>query len=151
MDYDFFMKQALKQAVKAYDINEVPIGCIIIHNGKIIARGYNKRNIKKNTTMHAEMIAINKACNVLKDWRLDDTCLFVTVEPCPMCAGAILQARIPKVVFGAYNKKAGCLGSIINLANDNFNHKIDVVQGTLQDECSSLMKKFFKKIRQTVK
>lgn len=148
MDYNFFMKEAYKEAIKAYDINEVPIGCVIVYNNNIIARGYNKRNSEKNSLKHAEIIAIDKACNVLGDWRLEGCTLFVTVEPCPMCAGAILQSRIDTVVFGTKNNKAGCCGSILNLLdNKNFNHTVKIIDGILLEDCSILMKKFFKKLR----
>lgn len=148
MDYEFFMKEAYKEALKAYKLDEVPIGCVIVYNNKIIARGYNKRNTLKNSLKHAEIIAINEACSIIKDWRLEGCTLFVTVEPCPMCAGAILQARINKVVFATKNNKAGCCGSILNiLNNDSFNHKVEVVEGILLEECSLLMKDFFKNIR----
>lgn len=148
MDYNFFMKEAYKEAIKAYDINEVPIGCVIVYNNNIIARGYNKRNSEKNSLKHAEIIAIDKACNVVGDWRLEGCTLFVTVEPCPMCAGAILQSRIDTVVFGTKNNKAGCCGSILNLLdNKNFNHTVKIIDGILLEDCSMLMKKFFKKLR----
>ncbi len=148
MDYNFFMKEAYKEAIKAYDINEVPIGCVIVYNNNIIARGYNKRNSEKNSLKHAEIIAIDKACNVLGDWRLEGCTLFVTVEPCPMCAGAILQSRIDTVVFGTKNNKAGCCGSILNLLdNKSFNHTVKIIDGILLEDCSMLMKKFFKKLR----
>lgn len=148
MDYNFFMKEAYKEAIKAYNINEVPIGCVIVYNNNIIARGYNKRNSEKNSLKHAEIIAIDKACNVLGDWRLEGCTLFVTVEPCPMCAGAILQSRIDTVVFGTKNNKAGCCGSILNLLdNKNFNHTVKIIDGILLEDCSILMKKFFKKLR----
>lgn len=148
MDYNFFMKEAYKEAIKAYNINEVPIGCVIVYNNNIIARGYNKRNSEKNSLKHAEIIAIDKACNVLGDWRLEGCTLFVTVEPCPMCAGAILQSRIDTVVFGTKNNKAGCCGSILNLLdNKNFNHTVKIIDGILLENCSMLMKKFFKKLR----
>lgn len=145
---DNFMKIAYIQALKAYKINEVPIGCVIVQNEKIIAKSYNKRNINKNALKHAEIIAIDKACKKTGDWRLEGATLFVTVEPCPMCSGAILQARIKRVVFGAYNKKAGCCGSIMNmLDNDAFNHKVEVTPSVLEEKCSNLMKQFFKKLR----
>lgn len=148
MDYNFFMKEAYKEAIKAYDINEVPIGCVIVYNNNIIARGYNKRNSEKNSLKHAEIIAIDKACNVVGDWRLEGCTLFVTVEPCPMCAGAILQSRIDTVVFGTKNNKAGCCGSILNLLdNKNFNHTVKIIDSILLEDCSMLMKKFFKKLR----
>ena len=118
-----YMKIALQEAKKAYDSNEVPIGCVIVYNDEIIGRGANMRITDKNVLSHAEIIAINEACGFMGDWRLEDCTLYVTVEPCPMCAGAIVQARIKKVVFGAENPKAGCAGSIVNLLqNDNFNH-----------------------------
>lgn len=148
MDYNFFMKEALKEAVKAYNINEVPIGCVIVHNDKIISKGYNKRNSEKNALKHAEIIAIDKACKIIGDWRLEGCTLFVTVEPCPMCAGAILQSKIDTVVFGAKNSKAGCCGSILNiLDNNSFNHKVNIVEGVMVEDCSILMKQFFKDLR----
>lgn len=143
-----FMKQAVKQAKKAYDKLETPIGCVIVHEDKIIARGYNKRNWKKNTLAHAEILAINKASKELGDWRLEDCTMYVTLEPCPMCAGAIVQARIPRVVIGSMNPKAGCAGSVLNLLQqDRFNHRAEVVTGVRGEECSQLMKGFFKELR----
>lgn len=148
MDYNFFMEQAYKEALKAYDIDEVPIGCVIVKDNKIIAKAHNKRNTEKNTLKHAEMIAIDRGCNYVNDWRLEGCVMFVTVEPCPMCSGAILQARIDKVVFGTKNNKAGCCGSILNiLQDDRFNHKVDIMEGVLEEKCSMLMKDFFKNIR----
>ena len=147
-NHERYMKEALKQAKKAYDIEEVPIGCIIVHEGKIIARGYNRRNIDKNTTSHAEMIAIKKASKKLGDWRLEECTMYITLEPCQMCAGAIVQARIPKVVIGSMNPKAGCAGSVINLLQmQEFNHQVDIVQGILQEECSHMLKDFFTDLR----
>lgn len=149
MDYDFYMKAALDEALKAYQNDEVPIGCVIVHNDEIIGKGFNKRNTVKNVLGHAEIIAINEACNTIGDWRIENSTLFVTVEPCPMCSGAILQARISRVVFGAKNNKAGCCGSIYNLLDDDrFNHKAEVIDGVLEDDCSYLMKKFFKEKRE---
>lgn len=149
MDYDFYMKEALDEALKAYQNDEVPIGCVIVHNDEIIGKGFNKRNTVKNVLGHAEIIAINEACNTIGDWRIENSTLFVTVEPCPMCSGAILQARISRVVFGAKNNKAGCCGSIYNLLDDDrFNHKAEVIDGVLEDDCSYLMKKFFKEKRE---
>lgn len=143
-----FMKQAVKQAKKAYDKLETPIGCVIVREDKIIARGYNKRNWKKNTLAHAEILAINKASKELGDWRLEDCTMYVTLEPCPMCAGAIVQARIPRVVIGSMNPKAGCAGSVLNLLQqDRFNHRAEVVTGVRGEECSQLMKGFFKELR----
>lgn len=143
-----YMKDAIRQAKKAYDLEETPIGCVLVHTGKVIARGYNKRNKKKNTLAHAEMIVIDKASRVLGDWRLEECTMYVTLEPCPMCAGAIVQARIPKVVIGSTNPKAGCAGSVINLLDmAGFNHQVEVVQGVLEEECSQLMRDFFKELR----
>ena len=147
-----FMKQAVKQAEKAYDKLETPIGCVIVHEDKIIARGYNKRNIKKNTLAHAEILAINKASKVLGDWRLEDCTMYVTVEPCPMCAGAIVQARIPRVVIGSMNPKAGCAGSVLNLLQqDGLNHQVEITKGVLAEECSGLMTSFFRELRKKKK
>lgn len=147
-----FMKQAVKQAKKAYDKLETPIGCVIVHEDKIIARGYNKRNMKKNTLAHAEILAINKASKVLGDWRLEDCTMYVTLEPCPMCAGAIVQARILRVVIGSMNPKAGCAGSVLNLLQqDGLNHQVEVTKGVLAEECSGLMTSFFRELRKKKK
>lgn len=147
-----FMKQAVKQAKKAYDKLETPIGCVIVHEDKIIARGYNKRNMKKNTLAHAEILAINKASKVLGDWRLEDCTMYVTLEPCPMCAGAIVQARIPRVVIGSMNPKAGCAGSVLNLLQqDGLNHQVEITKGVLAEECSGLMTSFFREVRKKKK
>ena len=147
-----YMKQAVIQARKAYAKEETPIGCVIVHRDKIIARGYNKRNWKKNTLAHAEILAINKASRVMGDWRLEECTLYVTLEPCPMCAGAIVQARIPRVVIGSMNPKAGCAGSVINLLQvPGLNHQVEVTTGVLQEECSHLMSKFFQELRQKKK
>lgn len=147
-----FMKQAVKQAKKAYDKLETPIGCVIVHEDKIIARGYYKRNMKKNTLAHAEILAINKASKVLGDWRLEDCTMYVTLEPCPMCAGAIVQARIPRVVIGSMNPKAGCAGSVLNLLQqDGLNHQVEVTKGVLAEECSGLMTSFFRELRKKKK
>ena len=148
MNDEYFMAEALKEAQKAFDIDEVPIGAVIEHKGEIIGRGYNRRNTEKNPLMHAEIIAINEAAKVIGDWRIEDCTIYVTVEPCPMCSGAIVQARIPRVVFGAHNAKAGCGGSIINLLQmDKLNHRCDVVSGVMEDECRNMMKMFFKRFR----
>lgn len=147
-----FMKQAVKQAKKAYAKLETPIGCVIVHEDKIIARGYNKRNMKKNTLAHAEILAINKASKVLGDWRLEDCTMYVTLEPCPMCAGAIVQARIPRVVIGSMNPKAGCAGSVLNLLQqDGLNHQVEITKGVLAEECSGLMTSFFRELRKKKK
>ena len=142
----------MKQAKKAYDKLETPIGCVIVHEDKIIARGYNKRNMKKNTLAHAEILAINKASKVLGDWRLEDCTMYVTLEPCPMCAGAIVQARIPHVVIGSMNPKAGCAGSVLNLLQqDGLNHQVEITKGVLAEECSGLMTSFFRELRKKKK
>ena len=147
-----FMKEAIRQAKKAEKLNEVPIGCVIVYDGKIIARGYNRRNTDKSTLAHAEIIAIKRASKVIKDWRLEDCTLYVTLEPCQMCAGAIVQARIPRVVIGSMNSKAGCAGSIINLLNmPQFNHQAEVVRGVCDEECSTMLSTFFKELRQKKK
>ena len=147
-----FMKQAVKQAKKAYDKLETPIGCVIVHEDKIIARGYNKRNMKKNTLAHAEILAINKASKVLGDWRLEDCTMYVTLEPCPMCAGAIVQARIPRVVIGSMNPKAGCAGSVLNLLQqDGLNHQVEITKGVLAEECSGFITSFFRELRKKKK
>ncbi len=143
-----YMKEAIRLAKKAAKIDEAPIGCIIVYDNKIIARGYNRRNIDKSTLAHAEILAIKKASRVIGDWRLEGCTMYVTLEPCQMCAGAIVQARIPKVVIGAMNPKAGCAGSVINiLSMEGFNHKVDVTKGVLADECSKLMQDFFRNLR----
>ena len=145
-----YMKEAIKQAKKAADIGEVPIGCVIVYEGKIISRGYNRRNIQGSTLAHAELLAIQKASRKLNDWRLEECTMYVTLEPCPMCAGAIVQARIPKVVIGAMNAKAGCAGSILNLFEEKrFNHQVESVQGVLGEQCKILMQDFFKALRET--
>lgn len=142
------MNMALEQAKVAYNNNEVPIGCVIVYDDKVIGVGANLRVTKGNVLAHAEILAINEACSFMKDWRLEDCTLYVTIEPCPMCAGAILQSRIKTVVFGARNPKAGCVGSIYNLLQeDRFNHKAEVIEGVCQEECAQLMKDFFKKFR----
>lgn len=147
-----YMKEALKQAKKAAAIEEVPIGCVIVHEGKVIARGYNKRNLKKNTLAHAEIIAMNKASKVIGDWRLEDCTMYVTLEPCPMCAGAIVQARIPRVVVGSMNPKAGCAGSVLNiLQTEGFNHQVSLETGILGEECSQMLSSFFRELRKLKK
>lgn len=146
------MKEALKQAKKAYQIGEAPIGCVIVKDGKIIARGYNQRNKKHNTLAHAELLAIGKACKKLEDWRVENCTMYITLEPCQMCAGAIVQARIPNVVIGARNKKAGCAGSIINLLQMSaFNHQVELTDGVLEEECAALMQNFFREMRENKK
>ncbi|HHT98401.1 MAG TPA: nucleoside deaminase [Clostridiales bacterium] len=145
---DKFMKEALKQATKAYNLGEVPIGCVIVFNDKIISRGYNKRNTKKTTLSHAELLAIEKASKVMGDWRLEGCTMYITLEPCQMCAGAIVQARIKRVVLGSMNPKAGCAGSILNLLQmEQFNHQVEITKDVLENECTELLQKFFKELR----
>ena len=147
-----FMKEALKQANKAAAIGEVPIGCVIVLDGKIIARGYNRRNTEGSTLAHAELIAIRKACKKLGDWRLEDCTMYVTLEPCPMCAGAVVQARIPRVVIGAMSPKAGCAGSITDMFQiREFNHQVEKQAGVLGEECSNMITSFFKDLREKKK
>jgi tRNA(adenine34) deaminase len=142
------MKAALAQAKKAYALDEVPIGCVIVQNGKIIARGYNRRNTDKNATAHAEIAAIRKASKRTGDWRLEDCTMYVTLEPCQMCAGAIVQARLQRVVIATMNPKAGCAGSILNLLQmDAFNHQVEITRGVLEDTCSSMLSEFFRELR----
>lgn len=148
MENEEYMREALIEAKKAYDIDEVPIGCVMVRGGEIIARGYNTRNTAKNPLCHAEIEVINKAAQIVGDWRLEDCVMYVTVEPCPMCAGAIVQARIPKIVFGARNQKAGCCGSVLNIVNEpKLNHRVEVVEGVLGEECGSIMTEFFKRFK----
>ena len=147
-----FMKEAIRQAKKARALEEVPIGCVIVCDGKIIARGYNRRNTDKNTLSHAELNAIRKASKKLGDWRLEGCTMYVTLEPCQMCAGALVQSRIDRVVIGSMNPKAGCAGSVLNLLEmDGFNHKVEVEQGILQEECSSMLSDFFRALREKKK
>ncbi len=147
-----YMKEAIKQAKKAYKIDEVPIGCVIVYEDKVIARAYNKRNYKKNTLAHAELLAIDKASKAIGDWRLEGCTMYVTLEPCQMCAGAIVQARIDKVVIGAMNPKAGCGGSILNLLEmEEFNHQVEVERGVCEEECQRLLSDFFKELREKKK
>ncbi len=147
-EYIFFMKEAYAEATKAKAINEVPIGCVVVKEGVVIGRGYNQRTTKGNTLYHAELIAINEACNHSGDWRLSGCDIYVTVEPCAMCSGAILQARIDRLVFATRNPKAGCCGSIYNLLDDQrFNHQAEIIEGVMKDECAELMKDFFRQFR----
>lgn len=144
-----YMKQALTQAKKAYKLGEVPIGCVIVCDGKIIGRGYNRRNTDKNTLAHAEITAINKASKKMGDWRLEGCTMYVTLEPCQMCSGAIVQARIDKCVIGAMNPKAGCSGSILNILQmKEFNHQVEIKKDVLLEECSNLLTEFFKELRE---
>lgn len=143
-----YMKEALRQAKKAYALGEVPIGCVIVYEDKIIARGYNRRNTDKNTLAHAEITAINRASKKIGDWRLEDCIMYVTLEPCQMCAGAIVQSRITNVVMGCMNPKAGCGGSILNILEmPEFNHQVNVLRGVMEEECSQILQDFFKELR----
>ena len=144
-----YMREAIKQAKKAYTLEEVPIGCVIVYDGKIIGRGYNRRTIDKNPLAHAEIHAIRKASRKMGDWRLEDCTLYVTLEPCQMCSGAIVQARIKRVVVGCMNPKAGCAGSILNLLDvKEFNHQVELTTGVREEECSRMMKEFFRELRE---
>ena len=147
-----FMKEAIRQAKKARALEEVPIGCVIVSDGKIIARGYNRRNTDKNTLSHAELNAIRKASKKLGDWRLEGCTMYVTLEPCQMCSGAIVQSRMTRVVVGCMNPKAGCAGSILNLLDmPEFNHQVELTTGVMEEECSQMMKSFFKELREARK
>lgn len=146
--HEKYMREALKQAKKAYALGEVPIGCVIVCQDKIIGRGYNRRNTDKNTLSHAEITAINKASKYIGDWRLEECTLYVTLEPCQMCSGAIVQARIPEVVIGCMNPKAGCAGSILNILQmPAFNHQVNITKGVLEEACSDMLTTFFKELR----
>ena len=148
-DQERFMKEAIRQAKKAYLLEEVPIGCVIVQDGKIIARVYNRRNTDKNTLSHAELIAIKKAAKKLGDWRLEGCTMYVTLEPCQMCAGAMMQARLTEAVIGCMNPKAGCAGSVLNILEmDGFNHKVQVTRGVLEEQCSNMLSQFFRELRQ---
>lgn len=143
-----YMEEALKEALKSRKFGDVPVGAVIVHNNKIIAKGHNMRNRKHSVIMHAEIVAIHKACKKLRDWRLEDCTMYVTLEPCAMCAGAILQSRMDKLVYGAKSDKAGCVGGILNiLQNDKLNHQVKVENGLCEEECSKLLKDFFEDIR----
>ena len=147
-----YMKEAVRQAKKAYVLDEVPIGCVIVQDGKIIARGYNRRNTDKNTLAHAELTAIRKASRKTGDWRLEDCTMYVTLEPCQMCAGAIVQARMKKVVIASMNPKAGCAGSVLNLLQmAAFNHQVEIERGLLEEECSKMLSQFFRELRERKK
>ena len=147
-----YMQQAIRQAKKAYAIGETPIGCVIVYQDKIIGRGYNRRTIDKNTLAHAELTAIRKASRKMGDWRLEGCTMYVTLEPCQMCSGAIVQSRMTRVVVGCMNPKAGCAGSVLNLLQmQEFNHQAELTIGVLEKECSQMMKSFFKELREKKK
>ena len=151
-DKDKYMKEAIKQAKKAYALEEVPIGCVIVYEGKIIGRGYNRRMTDKTAPAHAELTAIKKACKRIGDWRLDDCEMYVTLEPCQMCSGAIVQSRIKKVYIGCMNPKAGCAGSVMNMLQvPQFNHQVETEKGVLEEECSKMLSDFFKELRKKQK
>ncbi len=148
VQHEYYMRCALGDAQRASSVNEVPVGCVIVHKDRIVGRGYNQRELLQDPTAHAEMIAITAAAAHLGSWRLEDTRLYVTLEPCPMCAGAIILARIPAVYFGAWDPKAGCCGTLMNLLEDErFNHQPQVIGGVLAAECGALLSDFFKRIR----
>ena len=142
-----FMLEALKLARESALMGEVPVGAVIVKNGEIIATGKNERETKQNALSHAEIEAINSACKALGSWRLDDCEIYVTLEPCPMCAGAIINSRIKTLIFGAYDLKAGSVDSIVNLCDLPYNHKVEVYGGILEDECLSVLKEFFTDLR----
>lgn len=147
-----YMKLAIKEAKKAYDLNEVPIGCVIVKEDKVIAKGYNKRNTDKNVLSHAELIAMKQACKKTGDWRLEGCTMYITLEPCQMCAGAMVQARLDDVVIGSMNPKAGCAGSILNILQmEQFNHQVNITKGVLEEECSKLLTDFFAELREQKK
>jgi tRNA(adenine34) deaminase len=146
--HEHFMGEALKEAQKAFDMDEVPVGAVIVKDGSIIARAHNTREMSQDATAHAEILAIRKACKVVGSWRLVGCSLYVTLEPCPMCAGAIILARLDRVVFGAWDPKAGAAGSVVNLFEvERFNHHPEVISGVLAEECGALLKVFFKQKR----
>lgn len=147
-----FMREAIRQAKKAYALDEVPIGCVIVYEGKIIARGYNRRSTDKNTLSHAELIAIKKASRKLGDWRLEGCTMYITLEPCQMCAGAMVQARVTEAVIGSMNPKAGCAGSVLNILEmEGFNHQVNVRRGVMEEECSRMLSGFFRELREKKK
>ena len=151
-DDEKYMRAAIREAKKAYALGEVPIGCVIVFEGKIIGRGYNRRIADKNVLSHAEINAIKNACKKMGDWRLEGCTMYITLEPCPMCAGAIVQARIPKVLIGSMNPKAGCAGSVMNLLDEKgFNHQVETEIGILGEECSGMLKEFFRELRKKAK
>ncbi len=148
-DDKYWMRLALREAEKAYEQKEVPVGCLITHENKIIGRGYNQREMLNDSTAHAEMIAISAACQQMGSWRLEDTAIYVTMEPCPMCAGAIVLSRIPRLIYGIDDPKAGACGTLYNIVQDNrLNHTVEVVGGVLADESRVLIQNFFRKLRE---
>ncbi len=147
-----YMKQALTQAKRAAAIGEVPIGCVIVYEGRVIARGYNRRTTHHSALAHAEILAIKKACRMLGDWRLEGCTMYVTLEPCPMCAGAIVQARMDRVVMGTKNPKAGCAGSVLNLLQtEGLNHRVEITEGVLEESCRDILQTFFRELRERLR
>ena len=144
----YYIKEALKEAKKAYSIGEIPVGCVIVYNDKIIARGYNRREKNQQAIDHAEIIAIRKASKKIGSWRLDDCKMYITLEPCVMCSGAIIQSRIKEVIYGAYDYRFGCHKSITNIFDLKFNHTVNIKGGVLEEECSNIIKKFFQELRE---
>ncbi|UAL47470.1 tRNA adenosine(34) deaminase TadA [Sutcliffiella horikoshii] len=152
MQDEHFMKMAIEEAKKAEALKEVPIGAVLVHDGKVIAKGYNLRETTQRSITHAEILVIDQACEALQTWRLEEAILYVTLEPCPMCAGAIIQSRIKKVVYGAKDPKAGCAGTLMNILQDSrFNHQTEVASGIMEEECGELLSSFFRKLRQQKK
>jgi tRNA(adenine34) deaminase len=152
MQDEDFMREAIKEANKAEELNEVPIGAVIVIAGKVVARAHNLRENEQNAIAHAELLAIDQACKELRSWRLEDATLYVTLEPCPMCAGAIMLSRVKRVVYGAVDPKGGCAGTLMNLLEDErFNHQSEVIGGVLEKECGQILSDFFRKIRERKK
>lgn len=149
MEHSIYMGEALKEAQKAYELDETPIGAVIVYQNQIIARACNRRNTDKNALAHAEILCIDQACEVIGDWRLEECTMYITLEPCPMCAGAIVQSRIPTVVYGASSPKAGFGGSVLNILQmQELNHRCEVITGICEEESSLILKDYFKKMRQ---
>lgn len=145
---EYFMKEAMKEAKKAEELKEVPIGAVIVFEGEIIARAHNLRESEQNAIAHAELLVIDQACKKLGSWRLEDTVLYVTLEPCPMCSGAIMLSRVKRVVYGAADPKGGCAGTLMNLLQDQrFNHQCELTAGVLEEECSEMLSNFFRSLR----
>jgi tRNA(adenine34) deaminase len=152
MQDEDFMREAIKEAEKAEELKEVPIGAVIVIEGKVVARAHNLRESEQNAIAHAELLAIDQACKELRSWRLEDATLYVTLEPCPMCAGAIMLSRVKRVVYGAVDPKGGCAGTLMNLLGDErFNHQSEVISGVLEKECGQILSDFFRKIRERKK
>ena len=147
MNHEYFMAEALRLAREAVADGDVPVGCVIVRDGEIVGRGRNRREANADATAHAEVEAIREACARLRSWRLQDCTLYVTLEPCPMCAGAIVNARIREVRYGAKEEKSGCCGSVLNLFEERFNHRPRIYQGPLEGECEAVLQEFFLKLR----